>query len=146
MSVTCVAWVYSFGHNPQWQDSNLWAKRWAILLITRNITLPNDRFDSGNRDLHIGMPFGWVYEATGNMLRVFTLHTTHSTEALQSKRGGTLIIFIDGQKMQTVGEQYEVQKKFNLLLFNPLRRDFKDFELFVLTYLRVTKKIPLNKG
>jgi hypothetical protein len=72
------------------------------------------------------------------MLRVFTPLTPHPPEALQSKRGGTSIIFIDGQELQTVGEQYEVQKNFNSLLFNPLRRDFKDSELFVLTYFHVT--------
>jgi len=43
------------------------------------------------------------------MLRVFTPLTAQPTEALQSKRGGTSIIFIDGQEIQTLGKQYEVQ-------------------------------------
>ena len=103
MSVTCVAWVCSFGLNPQWQDSNLWAERWAILLIARNITLANDRFDSWIRALHTGMPFGWVYEATGHMLRVFHHPPPSPTvaEALKSTRGGISIKFIDGQEIQT---------------------------------------------
>jgi hypothetical protein len=149
MSVTCVAWVYSFGHNPRWQDSNLWAKRRAVLFITRNITLPNDRFDSWIGALHTGMAFEWMCEATGHMLRLFTLShppppPSHRGVTIKKGRDFNNIYWWAGNS-----DGRGAIRSLQILIYycSTLSEEiFKDFELFVLTYLRVTQKIPLNRG
>ena len=112
--VTCGTWIYSVELNPKWQNSNLWAKSWTILLNTRNITLSNYRFDSWIRPVHTGVPFGCMYEASGHLLRVDTPPPPPLQRCyINRERGFSKIYWRPGKN------KFE---NFNLLLVNPFRR------------------------